>query len=224
VDQAEPPLSAMAMAMRDSVTVSMSDEMIGICSRRLSESEVASVGVLGQDLRVEVASETSSNVSAVGDANGAWNRRSASLWLSRASERPVEFVEQPVAPSSKGADDTLLGLASDFPVPIALDESIVADGDVGRWLDLGWPGFFIIKPALLADPKGVLAHLAKAGARVVFSSSLETAIGDRQRFGLHSRGLGRKQPWASACGRSSPIRGSMARRRSLSSDLRTWSA
>jgi len=118
------------------------------------------------------------------DANGAWNRRSASLWLSRASERPVEFVEQPVAPSSKGADDTLLGLASDFPVPIALDESIVADGDVGRWLDLGWPGFFIIKPALLADPKGVLAHLAKAGARVVFSSSLETAIGGQAALRL----------------------------------------
>lgn len=111
------------------------------------------------------------------DANGAWNRKTASLWLTRASERPVEFVEQPVAPSSKGAEDTLLGLAADFPVPVALDESIIADGDISRWLDLGWRGFFVIKPSLLADPRGALVRLEKAAARVVFSSSLETAIG-----------------------------------------------
>jgi O-succinylbenzoate synthase len=118
------------------------------------------------------------------DANGSWNRRTASHWLDRAADRPIEFVEQPVAPTAKGADDTLLGLASDYPVPLALDESLVADGDVARWLDLGWKGFFVVKPLLLRNPKAVLDRLEKAGARVVFSSCLETALGARASLRL----------------------------------------
>jgi O-succinylbenzoate synthase len=111
------------------------------------------------------------------DANGAWNTRTAKRWLQRCSERPVEFVEQPVAPESKGAEDQLRGLAADYPVPIALDESIRTDGDVGHWLEAGWPGYFVIKPSLLGDADAVLGRLSAAQARVVFSSALETGIG-----------------------------------------------
>jgi len=49
VNQAEAPLSAMAIAMRDSVTVSMSDEMIGSAAAGLGKGG-RRVGVLGQDL------------------------------------------------------------------------------------------------------------------------------------------------------------------------------
>ena len=108
------------------------------------------------------------------DANGAWDRRTAERWLARCAERPVEFVEQPVTPE---AADLLRGLAEDYPTPLALDESIVRDGDVTRWLSDGWPGYYVIKTALLADPDAVLAALKKASAKVVFSSALETAIG-----------------------------------------------
>ena len=111
------------------------------------------------------------------DANGAWDRRTAEKWLDRAAGLPVDFVEQPVAPGSKGADDCLAGLAADYPTPIALDESISSDEDVGRWLDLGWRGYFVVKPALMGDVWGVLGRLATAHARVVFSSALETGIG-----------------------------------------------
>jgi o-succinylbenzoate synthase len=111
------------------------------------------------------------------DANGAWDRRTAEKWLGFASERPVEFVEQPVAPDSRGAEDTLLGLAADHPVPVALDESLADGGDIERWLGLGWKGFFIVKPSLVGDSRGALAKLAEAHARVVFSSALETALG-----------------------------------------------
>jgi o-succinylbenzoate synthase len=113
------------------------------------------------------------------DANGAWNRRTAERWLDRCADRPIEFVEQPVAPSAKAADDLLLGLSGDYPVPIALDESIRTDDDVQRWLGLGWTGYYVIKPALLGDAGAVLGTLAEAGGRVVFSSSLETGIGAR---------------------------------------------
>jgi hypothetical protein len=54
------------MAMRDSVTVSMSAEMIGTGSRRLSDREVAVSAFFGKMSEYRVASDTSSNVSAVG--------------------------------------------------------------------------------------------------------------------------------------------------------------
>jgi O-succinylbenzoate synthase len=117
------------------------------------------------------------------DANGAWDPRTAGKWLGRCADRPVEFVEQPVAPDSKGADDRLRGLSADYPVPVALDESIGGDRDLGRWMEAGWAGFFIIKPALLGDAPGMLGRLAGMKARVVFSSSLETAIGARAALG-----------------------------------------
>ena len=120
------------------------------------------------------------------DANGAWDRRRAERWLERCAERPVEFVEQPCfAPVSAGTaaqrhcDDLLRGLAAEYPTPIALDESLVGGDDVERWLTEGWPGWFVVKPSLLADPAAALARLEKARSTVVFSSALETAVGAR---------------------------------------------
>jgi O-succinylbenzoate synthase len=111
------------------------------------------------------------------DANGAWDRRTAGRWLGYSSDRPIEFVEQPLAPDSRGIEDSLSGLAADYPVPIALDESIADEADVRHWLDRGWGGYFVIKPSLLGDCAGALALLAAAHARVVFSSALETGMG-----------------------------------------------
>ncbi len=123
------------------------------------------------------------------DANGAWNRRQAERWLERCAERPVEFVEQPCFGPRSGAaqgtalqsraDDLLSGLAADWPTPIALDESLVGEGDIERWIGAGWPGVFVVKTSLLGDVAGALARLEKAKARVVFSSALETAVGAR---------------------------------------------
>lgn len=113
------------------------------------------------------------------DANGAWDRRQAERWLARCADRPVEFVEQPIPPTARDADDTLQGLAADYPTAIALDESLVDDGDVARWTACGWRGVFVLKLSLLADADGVVAKLAAANARVVFSSALETAVGAR---------------------------------------------
>ena len=131
------------------------------------------------------------------DANGAWDRRKAERWLERCADRPVEFVEQPIDAAARGADDLLLGLAGDFPTPVALDESVTGARDVERWLGVGWPGFFVIKLALLGgDPEGALGKLKAAKARVVFSSALETGIGAQAAlrrafsFGGETRALG----------------------------------
>ncbi len=130
------------------------------------------------------------------DANGAWDRRRAERWLERCAERPVEFIEQPIAADAKGAADLLLGLANDYPTAIALDESVVSAGDVTDWLERGWPGVFVVKPALLGDAAAVISRLEKAKAHVVFSSALETAVGAKAAlrlafaFGGEARALG----------------------------------
>jgi O-succinylbenzoate synthase len=119
------------------------------------------------------------------DANGAWDRRRSERWLERCAERPmVEFLEQPVSPEARGADDLLLGLAADYPTPIGLDESLAADGDVTRWLGRGWPGIFVLKPTLLLDAAAAADALARAKAHVVFSSALETVVGARAALRL----------------------------------------
>lgn len=108
------------------------------------------------------------------DANGAWDRRSAEKWLARCSDRPVEFIEQPVAPDDA---DTLLGLANDYPVTLALDESVANLAAAREWQGRGWRGVFVIKPAL-AGPLDELAAWAKESkADLVLSSAIETALG-----------------------------------------------
>ncbi len=121
------------------------------------------------------------------DANGAWSRKVAEGWLARAAERPmIEYVEQPCfaeasqdAAGRRKVDDMLRGLAEDFPVKIALDESIAGARDVEKWLAMDWQGVWVVKPVLLGEPGPVLEKLARAKAEVVFGSALETCVGAR---------------------------------------------
>ncbi len=124
------------------------------------------------------------------DANGAWEPRVAERWFERCAERPIEWIEQPLAPDRREARDWLLGLANDYPTPVGLDESVSSDRDVDHWLEVGWPGVFVIKPSLLADAGAVIARLRARQARVAFSSALETAIGAQAalRLALHHGG------------------------------------
>jgi len=108
------------------------------------------------------------------DANGAWTTRRAMKWLACCAERPIEFVEQPVAPD---AVDALAGLAADYPTTLALDESVAGLPGLRTWLGRGWRGVLVVKPALAGDPASLMALLGKHQPDVVFSSALETSIG-----------------------------------------------
>jgi O-succinylbenzoate synthase len=108
------------------------------------------------------------------DANGAWNRREAGKWLTRCADRPIEFVEQPAPPE---AEDTLRGLAQDYPVKLALDESVVRLVEARHWQSLGWPGVFVIKPALTGPLNELVNWITTTKADVVFSSAIETVLG-----------------------------------------------
>ena len=108
------------------------------------------------------------------DANGVWTARQAARWLERCAERPIEFVEQPVAPDNA---DALSGLAADYPTTLALDESVTGLASLRTWLERKWPGVVVVKPALAGPPEEVLAVLAEHRADAVFSSAFETAVG-----------------------------------------------
>lgn len=108
------------------------------------------------------------------DANGGLDRRAAARWLDAAADWPVEFVEQPLPPD---AHRDLLRLAGDHATMIALDESVRDADDIKRWRDRGWPGLFVIKPALAGDPTELLDEVRIAPADFVFSSALETQMG-----------------------------------------------
>ncbi len=111
------------------------------------------------------------------DANGAWSRRDAGRWLERCAERPVEFVEQPVAPE---AVDDLLKLATDFPVKLALDESVATLASARAWHERGWGGVFVLKPALAGPLEVLLDWVRVAQVDVVFSSAMESVLARRQ--------------------------------------------
>lgn len=106
------------------------------------------------------------------DANGAWDRRTAERWLARCAERPIEFVEQPAAPEEI---DLLQGLAVDFPVTLALDESVATLASARAWQDRGWRGVFVLKPALAGPLEDFLAWAAATRPDLVVSSAVESA-------------------------------------------------
>jgi len=116
------------------------------------------------------------------DANGSWDRRTAERWLATGAERPmIEYFEQPTPADNV---DLLMGLASDYPVTLALDEAVCGREDFVRWQDLGWPGVYVIKPVLWGDPADLLQTLRESDVDVVLSSGLETVVGARTLLAL----------------------------------------
>jgi len=108
------------------------------------------------------------------DANGGLDARAASRWLAAAEDWPVEFIEQPLPVEAR---EDLCRLAADHRVPVALDESVLTADDIKRWRDWGWPGVFVIKPALAGPRDELRAEILPDPAPFVFSSALETDIG-----------------------------------------------
>lgn len=127
------------------------------------------------------------------DANGAWDRRTAERWLAACAERPVEFVEQPAPPEEA---DRLLGLAADYPVKLALDESVASLASAREWQARGWPGVFVVKPALAGPLAELVAWAQATRPDLVVSSSIETALARAHvlravlAHGLTTRALG----------------------------------
>jgi O-succinylbenzoate synthase len=110
------------------------------------------------------------------DANAAWDEATAREWFKACEGRPIEFIEQPFP---VGREQPVLQFANEFTTRVALDESIARPDDLRRWLDFGWPGLYVIKPALAGSPRHLLGLLQRYEAEAVFSSAFETAVGAR---------------------------------------------
>lgn len=80
------------------------------------------------------------------DANGAWQPATALDRLQRLAELQVALVEQPIRP---GQPEAMAALCADSPVPIALDEELIAATDPARLLEAIRPQHIVLKPSLL---------------------------------------------------------------------------
>ncbi len=110
------------------------------------------------------------------DPNQSWDQESWHFWqhhLGLFAEQ-IEFIEEPFPYDCAPSD--MVRMAEESPVPLALDESLSRDG-LSQWLELGWPGYWIIKPSLSGLPDRWLAALATRPEKVVLSSAFETGIG-----------------------------------------------
>lgn len=110
------------------------------------------------------------------DPNQSWDKSDWGFWRPRLHglASRIEFVEEPFPPTVGWKK--LLEQARHAPVPFALDESLVRDG-LASWTDRDWPGYYVIKPSLLGDPKGWWDRISTCRDRVVLSSVFETGIG-----------------------------------------------
>jgi len=90
----------------------------------------------------------------------------------------------------------LLGLAHDYPTTLALDESVTGLASLRAWLERGWPGVVVVKPALAGPPAAILALLSAHRADAVFSSAFETAVGRRAALRMAFFFKGRQPPRA----------------------------
>ncbi len=114
------------------------------------------------------------------DANGAWDRPTALEVLGAIEPLDVSYCEEPVP-----GIDAMADLSRACPVPIAVDESLRTRADADRALGSGLTTL-VVKPQALGGPDiamEVIARAAAAGARVVITSFVDSAVG--LAHGLH---------------------------------------
>nr|YP_002048987.1 putative O-succinylbenzoate synthase [Paulinella chromatophora]ACB42777.1 putative O-succinylbenzoate synthase [Paulinella chromatophora] len=104
------------------------------------------------------------------DANGGWDRVTASAWADRLINDPrLQWFEQPLNSNDQLGLDNLAR-----HVPVALDESLFVYPN----LRSTWNGWQVRRPALEGDPRCLLAAL-ETTPRLMISTCLETGIGRR---------------------------------------------
>ncbi|MGH7998768.1 MAG: o-succinylbenzoate synthase, partial [Brasilonema sp.] len=116
------------------------------------------------------------------DANGGLSLKNAKEWLKATDEvDKVEFVEQPLSPQQF---DTMLELSANHSTPLALDESVATLKQLEDCYQKGWRGIFVIKPAIAGSPKRLRQFFQQHQIDAVFSSVLETKIGQEAALRL----------------------------------------
>lgn len=131
----------------------------------------AKVGVNGFTIEVERVddwlSELQPGQTLRLDANGGFSETDYSGWLEYLEGKPIEFLEQPLAP---GFENRMLEMAEPFSTLIALDESLAGKASLSNWAS--WPGPLVVKPSLFGPLNG-----DPLPGTIVGSSVFETSFG-----------------------------------------------
>jgi len=166
---------------------------IGILDTTESVAAAISAVEAGFDcIKVKVGAEDASHMiariravrSAVGpgvrlriDANESWTFAMAQDRMSNLGELNIEYVEQPLASNDFAGHATL---RRQFPLPLALDDSVDSVDAVGRILAAGAADVLVVKPARVGGPEAVRTIAALAAEHdtpVVMSTLFETGVG-----------------------------------------------
>lgn len=112
------------------------------------------------------------------DANGGLDLPLAQQWLEMCdglrSAFNIEYLEQPLPTD---AFEEMLALSQQYKTPIALDESVASFAQLIRCCQQGWPGIYVIKPAISGYPKKLRRFCQAHALDTVFSSVFETEVG-----------------------------------------------
>jgi o-succinylbenzoate synthase len=111
------------------------------------------------------------------DANGAWQPAQALECLQRLAALEVAFLEQPIPP---GRPQEMAALCAASPIPIALDEELIAAPDPARLLAAIQPQHVVLKPSLLGGLAACQTWIDAAqplGVQWWINSLLESNVG-----------------------------------------------
>lgn len=119
------------------------------------------------------------------DANGSLSAEALQAWLHHLAPfaEHVDFIEQPF---EVGLEAETAAAFAGSPLAFAFDESLTSLPRLLR-IATGFPqAVLVVKPSLLGSAEGYLRWRANAGrnARVVYSSALETGIGQYHALSL----------------------------------------
>ena len=129
------------------------------------------------------------------DPNQSWSVSVLRKWIDAFyEEKKIEFIEQPLPHAQI---DEMFEIAIDSPIPFALDESVVALGDLHKLEKMNWNGYFIIKPSLLSDWPRTIEFIRKNPSKSVLSTVFESPFGYEAllrccTFSSNSAGIDRK--------------------------------
>ncbi|NEO62102.1 MAG: o-succinylbenzoate synthase [Moorea sp. SIO4G2] len=111
------------------------------------------------------------------DANGGLTKQEADQWLMVCETiGAVEFIEQPLPPEQF---DVMLEMSHNYSTAIALDESVATLDQLEQCYQRGWRGIFVIKAAIAGSRKRLRQFCDTYPIDTVFSSALETTIGQQ---------------------------------------------
>lgn len=128
------------------------------------------------------------------DGNGGLTYEMACRWLkmcdffnsrfSHFNAVKIEFLEQPL-PTAQF--HLMLELSHEYSTPIALDESVASFKLLQSCCQQGWPGIFVIKPAIIGSPRKLKKFCNSYSLDLVFSSAFETLIGQTAALQLAAK-------------------------------------